>query len=186
MTWGMVWSQVPLRSFSEQVDTMNGEAKESDGKTALERYRIIMGYLQYENSIFWQRGHFFFLTSGALFGFVLSKLPLLTENSSWEIVGTTLIMSIAGLSLCYYWKRALDAGDFWVAHWHHILRDQLEPLAFPDDVRVFREFKPESGDPHRVEARLAARGPLYLFSILWILLVLLSCCAIGYRLCSHR
>lgn len=165
---------------------MNTEAKvpEDDGQ-ALERYRIVMGYLQYENSVFWQRGHFFFLTSAALFGFVSSRLPLLTRNSSWENVGATLVMSIAGLVLCLLWKRALDAGNFWIAHWHHILRDQLEPLAFPEDIRVLRDFGPEPADPRRVKARLVAEGPIYLFMVLWLLLAVLSCCGIGYRLCGH-
>lgn len=117
---------------------MNTEVKESkDDEKALERYRIVMGYLQYENTVFWQRGLFFFLTSGALFGYVSSRLPLLTPNSSWEIVWATLIMSIAGLFLCLLWKRALDAGNFWIAHWHHILRDQLEPLPFRKTFAFF-------------------------------------------------
>lgn len=147
----------------------------------LQRYGIIMSYLQYENGVYWQRGNFFLVASAALLGFVATKLPILTKAASWELLITILIVSITGIFLSFLWQKGLAAGEFWIDHWHYILED-LEESAFPNH-KVLKDFQPRPGGLKRVSAKFVAKGAMYLFYILWGLLGLHSVLVIGYKLC---
>lgn len=152
-------------------------------KFALERYRIVAAYLQYENTVYWQRGQLFLVASTALFGFSVQNLPLVSSGDQpIERVIVCAMLSIAGLILAWLWHRSLMAGEFWLHHWHALLRS-LEKSAFGDHL-LFRDFTPDSSSPPRVRARSVTVGAVRLFYFLWGLLLAYSIVVLLVRCCS--
>lgn len=70
-----------------------------DNSTALERFGHVMSYLQYENSMYWERGNFFMVASTALFGFMATNLLPLGATPGWEKVLVLLVVSVGGGAL---------------------------------------------------------------------------------------
>jgi hypothetical protein len=138
----------------------------------LEQYGIIMSYLQYENSMYWGRANFFLIACTALFGFVAMNLPTLTKATRWESLLALLAASGAGLALSLLWKLGLQSGEFWIHHWHSVLKD-LEQGAF-EDLTLLRQFQPNQGSPKHVSARKVARSTLLVFYVLWGVLLVYS------------
>ena len=132
----------------------------------VERYRTVLNYLAYENTMFWQRGNFFLVASSALIGLVTVSM-IRTEIGGALM---TLVMSVAGGVLIFFWLRGLRAGEFWIYHWHTILK-KLEGAAF-GELCLLRDFKPDKNYPTFVRARPLAYGPPIVFAILWFLIVL--------------
>jgi len=135
----------------------------------LEQFGQVMSYLQYENSVSWDRANFFLLASTALLGLGAASLLPLGKTPTWEKIIILTVLCLAGLRLSHLWKRMLDAADYWQDHWHSILR-QLEPEAF-GDLKLFRVPPPEQGGPARQRARVLGRQTLSLFVVLWSLLL---------------
>jgi hypothetical protein len=111
----------------------------------LQQYGILMSYLQYENAVYWERANFFLVASVAFFSFVVTNLPPLRPQTPWEQVLIFLVASLTGLCLSYLWWRGLQIGEFWIDHWHSLLR-QLEPDAF-GELKVLGGFKQREGGP---------------------------------------
>lgn len=137
-----------LNEQEESTPTVNNTNDGDVERVALERYRIVAAYLQYENTIYWQRGQLFLVASAALFGFASQNLPLLSAAQPIEEVIVCLGLALAGLVLANLWHRSLRAGEFWVHHWHDVLRS-LEPQAFGEH-RLFRNFEADAVGPARV------------------------------------
>ncbi len=136
----------------------------------LERYGILMSYLQYENTIYWGRGNFFLLAQSALFGFVIASLPSMLASTPWNKILIPGFGSIAGLIVARMWQIALRSGEFWINHWHSILME-LEPKAFGKQ-KVLRGLATLEGQREPKErARMVAHDILILFYVLWIILV---------------
>lgn len=130
------------------------------------RYGVLLPYLAYENTMYWQRGLFFLVANSALLGFTATMLNR-TNNAFSD---ASLLISIAGLVITYYWWQGLRTGEFWIHHWHKVL-EQLEEKAF-GDVALLRNFTPDPKSPPRVQARPLARGPVILFAAIWALIVI--------------
>lgn len=152
----------------------------SESETQIKRYGIIMPYLAYENTMFWQRGSLFLIAHSALVGFVSTSIPKLSSYESWASIISSFIISISGIILTIFWLMSLKAGEFWIHHWHTILKDSLEQKAF-GDILVFRDFKPGPKYPHRIRARKIALGPVILFFVLWGLSTVYSLLLIFYK-----
>ncbi|MCP5107062.1 MAG: hypothetical protein GY950_26995 [bacterium] len=75
------------------------ENKTEKTEVKLQKYNILMSYLQYENSSFWSRNNFFILANTALLGFLIQKLPNICPPTIWENIIIPFVYSIAGLVL---------------------------------------------------------------------------------------
>jgi hypothetical protein len=169
----MAADQAPPITVSETPPEPNDKS--------LERYRIVMAYFSYENAVYWQRGSLFLVASTALFGLVAKDLPLLNPAWAWERIASMLVVVVAGLFLTLLWHRSLQAGEYWIYHWHDILR-RLEAGAF-GDMKLLREFAPPVGAPPRVRAKRVAFMGVGLFYVLWTLLGSYCLIALGVKLC---
>ena len=150
-----------------------------DNATVLEKYGHVMSYLQYENSVYWQRGNFFMIASTALFGFMASNLAPLGASPRWEKILALLVVSVAGGTLSVLWHRSLLAAEYWIDHWHEVLRE-LEPQAF-GDTHLFRTPPPDKGGPRRIRMRRITEHTLVLFYILWGMALAYSFVAMGLK-----
>ena len=81
---------------------------------------------------------------------------------------SALIVLICGaaLALGYFWVQSLRGGEFWIYHWHKILRERLEQPAF-GEVKLL-DFSPTDDYPPRVRTRPLAYGPVVVFICLWL------------------
>jgi len=147
----------------------DGDTKQTPPPHRLEQFGQVMSYLQYENSVAWDRANFYLLASTALLGLGAASLLPLGKAPEWEKVIILSVLCLAGLRLSYLWKRMLDAADYWQNYWHEILRN-LEPEAF-GELKLFRVPLPEQGGPARPRVRELGRQTLMLFVILWGLLL---------------
>ncbi len=163
--------------------SMSSAPGSGDNTTTLERFGQVMSYLQYENSMYWERGSFFMLASTALFGFMATNLLPLGATPRWEKVLVLLVVSVAGGALTVLWHRSLHAAEWWIDRWHKILRD-LEPRAFGDTV-LFRELPPDKGGPPRIRMRSITKWTLVLFYVLWGMAVVYSFVASGLKACGR-
>lgn len=152
--------------------------------TALEQFGHVMSYLQYENSMYWERSNFFMVASTALFGFMATNLLPLGGNLSWEKILPLLIVSVAGGTLTRLWHLSLRASEHWIDHWHEILR-KLEPQSF-GEISLFRDLPPDKGGAQRIRIRSVATYTLLLFYVLWGMAVFYSLITVGMKLCASR
>ena len=137
---------------------------------ALEKYGLLMSYLQYENSIYWTRSNFYLLACTALFGIASSSIPSPSLNFSFHKIIAFFIISGAGLYLTFLWHQSVKSGEYWIEHWHVILKN-LEPDAF-SKIHVLRDF--ELPGKKKVSARQIQKRTLFLFYWLWVLLLIYS------------
>ena len=135
----------------------------------VDRYGIILSYLQYENTMYWTRINFFLLSNSALLGFVINSLPLFNSKISVNQIFIHLIASISGFILVILWNTAIKNGLYWINHWHSILLC-LEEDAFKD-IKVFRDQVDQAQiKDRRHKARDTAKYTLLLFLILLVLI----------------
>lgn len=64
-------------------DKKNKTEKSDFQSTKLKQYDILMSYLQYENSSFWNRNNFFIVANTALLGFLIPYLLNICPPPSW-------------------------------------------------------------------------------------------------------
>lgn len=142
--------------------------KEKDkNNEELQKYNILMSYLQYENSSFWDRNNFFILANTALLGFLIANLPNIYSPTSWERILIPFVYCFAGLFLSLLWRSALKKSEFWIKHWHSLLK-KIEAGAF-GELFVLRD------DPNKIKksgAKKIAYKVWGLFFVLWILSIL--------------
>jgi hypothetical protein len=136
-----------------------------DTKLALERYRNILGYLQYENTIYWTRSGFMLVAHSALFGF-LARLMSDIADPTWPRVGLVFFASIFGLVLSYLWTLTIHKGNGWIDRWHSILL-RIEKPAY-GDIFVFREEASDANQPYKGIRKVAEHVAL-LFRGAWVL-----------------
>jgi len=134
-------------------------------EVSLQRYGILMPYLEYENSSFWNRNNFFIITNTALLGFLIQ---VLTDSCSPPSSNKILFLfgyCIAGLFLSCLWLLGIIRSAKWIKHWHNQL-DKIEKGAFGENFNVF-------GDPSkRKGAKNIAYWVWFLFFVLWICLLI--------------
>ena len=136
---------------------------------ALDQYRVLMDYLRYENAIYWGRANFFLLANAALLAFALNHLPGLAGPVVRSDAMAAALVSPVGLVLALLWERALQAGEFWISHWHYHIT-KLEARAF-GRRHLLRDFDAKAEElPRRVRARYVARQTVYVFAFFWFLL----------------
>ncbi len=142
-------------------------------KIALERYRNVIGYLQYENAIYWTRVGFFITAQAALVGFggrlLFDALGKFDTLGFWFAGG----ICVLGLALCTIGLRTTKGSLRWIYRWQSILR-KLEPDAY-GEIEVFRGT--ENGLPglSGYSVRDAANHVLYVFGVSWLgLLIVLA------------
>lgn len=141
-----------------------------DPKIALEQYRNVLGYLQYENTIYWTRSGFMLVAHSALLGF-LTKLMPSPDEANWQSIGLSFGISLFGLALSLLWMKALLSALWWINRWHGILL-RLEPDAY-GDIEVFRGAVAAEGDTKtRHGARRIAEQVALLFRLVWVAAIL--------------
>src|SRR5207253_1996939 len=135
-------------------------------KIALEQYRNVIGYLQYENTVYWTRSGFMLVAQVALLGFLARAFPTFEEKTGW-IGGIVIIgLGVFGLILCYQWNRVNDGALWWINRWHSILLT-IEPKAY-EDIKVFRGAVDQT--EHHTDRRpvkIASKYVLLLFASIW-------------------
>ena len=155
----------PLASVPPATPSAPSEA------TALQRYNIVSSLLSSDNAIFWTRSQLLMAGHAALLGFVANQLGKLTypvAGNSWLVLGSVLVESAVGASLCVVWYLAIRSGAHWLAHWNHVLVHELEAPAF-GSVKVRR------GAPSpRPRTRHIAYFAMSIFAVTWAALLLLS------------
>jgi hypothetical protein len=105
---------------------------------ALKRYAIVMGYLTYENNVYWTRSQFFIVANVGLIGFVASRLidPHIAKRAF------LILMSCFGLILSIYWFRIMKSALYWTNRWERICV-ALEGEAF-ENIEVLRNCRPKN------------------------------------------
>jgi hypothetical protein len=142
-----------------------------DPKIALERYRNVIGYLQYENNTFWVRSGFMLVAHSALLGFLTKILPEPTSSAASMNIVLSLGIGIVGLILSFLWTGVIQGALWWIERWHSILLS-LEPEAY-GTVEVFRGAVGDRSQEERHRStRGAARRVALLFRIAWIVAVI--------------
>ena len=85
-------------------------------------------------------------------------------------------MSGAGLYLSVLWHQSVKSGEYWIEHWHSLLK-KLEPEVF-GETHVLRGF--EMPGKKRISARRVQKRTLILFYWLWLLLLAYAIVIAGY------
>lgn len=152
-------------------------------KIAIERYRNVIGYLQYENTIYWTRTGLMLIAHSTLFGFLTKVLQEIGSKQTWFDITMAFSVSIVGLLLSILWTRLLEGSLWWIERWHQVLLD-LEPVAY-GAINVFRGVVGASADegPHQ-RTRGIARQLAVLFRAIWIASLAYSLWAAWMHLCS--
>jgi hypothetical protein len=132
-------------------------------RLALQRYGILISYLAYENTLYWQRAGFFLAGESGLLVFSLTQLP--RDSARLRDALLPAGIAIGGLCLSWLWHRALTISAVWIEHWHDTL-EELERAAFGDLVVLTTDKRAE------IEARGSlkgiARAVPWVFAIAWL------------------
>lgn len=114
----------------------------TDQKTAIELYRIVAAYLQYENGTFHVRNTFFTSISVALAAFEAGTFTKLDERLAQPLPLSIccLILCAFGLWFSHVWGKTLRAiHTVWIQRWITALK-QLEDQAFGTaEITMFKE-----------------------------------------------
>ena len=142
----------------------------SQASLSIRRYQAAVGFMAYENTVFWTRAGFFLVAETALLGFIGSNLPEYgAEYVSVQAVGA-LVLSIVGLVMSRLWWLALRRGEFWILERKRVV-DQLEEAAL-GELQMIRGEDPELLGPRRGGAKAVAYHLVRLFFTVWFLLAL--------------
>jgi hypothetical protein len=106
-----------------------------DVKIALERYRNVVSYLQYENTMFWTRLGFTFTLQAIILGVALGALGRASENSASAVLAEaacllSVLVGLIGVLLA-------QQANKWIYRWISILEKELEETAYAK-IEVFR------------------------------------------------
>ncbi|MBA4416286.1 MAG: hypothetical protein C0392_00020 [Syntrophus sp. (in: bacteria)] len=150
------------------------EESDRSADLALKRYSAILGHFTYESNAYWARSQHFLVAHAALFGFVVTNLPIGVQSPTWARIYTLAAGAICGLVLSYLWHLILNTGSVWIDHWMDLLKSEAQS-AFGTDV--FSSIKINS---RYMSARNISFIVCKLFMALWILtIVLLAVIAIA-------
>jgi hypothetical protein len=138
-------------------------------KIALERFRNVVGYLQYENTVYWTRSGFLLASQAALLGFGARVLPTSTGSNNASAIAICMVLALVALVICLIGLRMVDNSVTWINRWISILRE-IEPLAY-GDMRVFRDTEASSEIPGKHFARDTAKYLIFVFVVAWLALL---------------
>jgi hypothetical protein len=128
---------------------------------SLKRYAAILSHYTYESNAYWARSQVFLVAHAALFGFVLTNLPVGITQPSWARIYTLVGGTIFGLLLCGLWHSVLNAGSVWVDHWTNLLKKEAV-IAFSSapiwQIKVNEDY---------VSSRKISFGLCNLFIVVW-------------------
>src|SRR5688572_28010002 len=102
-----------MNSINENSDASDARDKQ---KIALEMYRNVIGYLQYENAAYWTRAGFMLVVQSILVSLVGKLVVEGGDNklhSSTVLAGTGLL----GIALCAVSWRIASIGVKWTTRW---------------------------------------------------------------------
>jgi len=151
-------------------ETDNSSPAGQEQKIALEQYRNILGYLQYENTMYWTRAGFMLVAQAALLSPLARLLPLSPSKVDWGFVAVTIGLGTFGLVLCYLWLQVIGGVLWWIDRWHELLV-KIEPAAY-GDTKVFRGAVDRTEQhPTRIPTKPIVRAVVRLFVVVWILVV---------------
>ncbi len=137
-------------------------------KLALERYRNVIGYLQYENTVYWTRSGFLLTAEAALLGFNARVVPATIEDITWPALGMSMGLCVVALLICLLGLKMLENSVQWISRWLQLLT-AIEPAAYGADLQVFRGMN-ISGAPGHF-ARDTAKYVIYVFIGAWTLIL---------------
>src|SRR6266850_8086380 len=99
---------------STEAAARSVQVSPADRDLALRRYAPILGYLQYENTVYWTRFHVFLLADSALFALLANRLPFDVSVVTWARLYTLIVTAIGGLVLAGLWWKTLVAARGWI------------------------------------------------------------------------
>jgi hypothetical protein len=144
-------------------------AQNDEQKIALEKYRNILGYLQYENTIFWTRSSFIIVAQASILGFSFRLFPI-EGNPTWTQLFIILFVGVIGIVLCIIWAKMNKSSIFWINRWITLLK-RIEPDAY-GEIEVFRGIDDISSEKAKVHSlRRASDYVRNIFLITWILFI---------------
>jgi hypothetical protein len=138
-----------------------------DTKIALERFRNVLGYLQYENTVYWTRSGFLLTAEAALLGFSARVVPTDTAIASWPALVLGLGLCAVGLILCWLGLRMIRNSLHWIDRWIQLLT-VIEPTAYGEELKVFRGLEASSAPTPSHFARDTAKYLIYVFVLAWL------------------
>jgi uncharacterized protein involved in cysteine biosynthesis len=138
-------------------------------KIALEQFRNVVGYLQYENMAYWTRSGFLLATQAALLGFSARVVPTSTNALSAPAIAICVCLAVVALIICWIGLKMINNSITWIDRWIQILRE-IEPLAY-GDRKVFRGTETSYGDPGKHFARDTAKYLIFVFVVAWLALL---------------
>ena len=146
-------------------------------KVSLEQYRILVTYLQYENTIYWTRSGVALVIQSALLGFLTQVLPVDKEEfSNLYGVCISFLFCFFGLVITYFWWRIDKMGLFWIDRWQTLLLD-LEPSVY-GKIEVFRgAVSDDDGYQSAYSQRITVSKFIYVFYIVWFAALAFLCWA---------
>lgn len=132
-----------------------------------QQYQQVLACLHNDNTLYWSRNHFFLVVITGLLGFVANNLLKLSDPATWLQLFVMTVLTSAGIVLTVVWIFMLKAGDWWINHWHALLR-ALEPDVY-DGLDVHRVPSHKQGGPKRLSVRLVFKFTVGFALILWVL-----------------
>jgi hypothetical protein len=118
------------------------DATSRNGKTHLEQYRIVIGYLQYENQTYWTRSGLF-LSANAIIFSILGKMVTEVDSMKFHLAvfWVVFIGGLVGMGISALWINLNSSAKFWINRWHTVLKN-LESQAF-GNTELFRGVQNE-------------------------------------------
>ena len=135
------------------------KSKDDSDKLALEQYRILMPYLVYENTVYWQRANFFLVTQTVLLAALLSRFPTVGSSDTALLIAHGMA-TVIGLCITIFWYQGLRMAEWWIVRWHDRLA-YLEPKVFGSVSIMRRSTQVPS-------LKQTAYSALWTFRTIWI------------------
>jgi hypothetical protein len=157
----MTWNLERVRD-SRWMKIRRRPKDEAASALALQRYGILMSYLAYENTMYWQRSSFFLAGESGLVAFSLTQLP--RDSARLRDALLPVGIAIIGLCLTWLWRRSLTISAVWINHWTEALVT-LESAAFGDLALLTPDKRREIGA--RGSLKGTGRAVPWLFAIAW-------------------
>ena len=110
-----------FRIYEERKTSSQYEEREqceywgqSGQKEALEAYRNLVGYLQYENTVFWTRLGFIYVANAALLAATIKPLESHLQDPQSRISIVLVVLGIVGVLLCLAGDYFAKDGKIWI------------------------------------------------------------------------
>ena len=136
-------------------------------KEALEAYRNLVGYLQYENTVFWTRLGFIYVANAALLAAAIKPFESHLQCPENPTSIALSVLGVVGVLLCLAGVYFAKDGKIWIDYWTEKLI-QIEPAGY-GDVTLFR-----SRPLHKTRLRETANALMGMFFLLWIALIVVA------------